>query len=693
MFKRLTLQVQSLILITVIPAILLVVIIMASVLYSDLYNTILNGFDRKLFALGSSVASFIDGEEHQSVSEMMQFRGIAYRQDKLYANTFTGVHLLEIDPVSGNIRRLPNEIGYEAINGLTYVPKKDRLYGVVFESKELIEINPSSGQGRLVGVLEHDVFGIAYSQDLGMVGSTFDELVEIDHEKATSSVIGPLEVLEIQGLTFHQNKLIAMDTETSTLYEINLKDASSKKMIDIIHPNGEPILFGSFGITSDGTDLYLATTTPIFQVSSKGIATKINIADSQWRRLNDIYAKYVVPMIKIKNETDATFLYTALLKNQAEQIYYNIDSTQSPIHSFVGYTDPDPAADGVKDVWLKGEPFLSEITFWEEWGLLKSSYIPIKSKSGKVRGYAGADVNIDVINRKTKEMLFLIVIAGLLAIFLGILISLTMTRTLTQPIEILKRVALEIASGSFGLSVPKSNITEIEELSQSFNSLSNSLESKISSLSEEINQKDKASAIREVTNWLSTGEPSNLLVKWNSEEVHLDIADKMLGKSKILLFWQITDKSLSNVEKANLSAAIRIFLSKETATKNVKELVELVSLYFGRFLDNLGIIDFREQRLEFYSIANSTNYLAILDRETGKTQKIITSTDIGRGEFEQMKRSYFLLFGEVEVLEKLKNVKPEQLKTQSLIMMMEIISQLLNIKIKAALGTPLEQGL
>ena len=690
MFKDLSLRVQNLILVTMIPAILLVVILMAAVLYSDLYNTILKGFDKKLFALGSSVASFIDGGEHRSVSEMSQFRGIAYRQGKLYANTFAGVHLIEIDPKSGNIRQLPNDIGFEAVGGLAYVPKKDKLYGAVFESKELVEIDPVTGKGSLVGVLEHDVAGVAYSESFGMVGTTYEELVSIDYERGTSTVIGDLEVLKAQGLTFHQNKLIAIETEKSVVYEINPENASSKKITNVRHPSGEPILFGSFDMTSDGTDLFLVTTVPIFRMSSGYVVDKLNISDLSWQKLGDMYSKYVLPMIRIKDERDATFLYTAILKNQVEQIYYNIDSTQSPIHSFIGYTDPSPADDRVKDVWLKGKPYLSEIVFWEEWGLLKSSYVPIKTTEGEITGYAGADVNIDIINSKTKQMLFRIVIVGLVSIFLGTLVSLTMAKALTRPIETLKQAALEIASGAgnFGLRVPESNINEIQDLSKSFNFLSSSLEDKITSISEEIHQKNKTSTMREVTNWLSAGEPSNLLIKWSSGENQIDITDKMIGASKILFFWQITGGVFSNIERANLSASIRVFFNKENSVTSIKGLVEAMSRYFGHFVDYCGVIDFRKEKLGFYSIAKNSNHLSILDKDTGMIKKIVTSSNIDDEGFEKMKSSYFLLFGEQDVLKKLSNVKPEQLRNQKLVMTMEIINQLLNIKVRTALGVP-----
>ena len=688
MSKQLTLRVQNLILIMVIPAILLVVIVMASILYSNLYRIILDGFEQKLFALGSTVASFIDGDEHREISDMQQFRGVAYRQGKLYANTFTGVHLLEIDPTTGDIQSRPNEIGYEGIGGLTYVPQTDKIYGVTYEVKELIAIDPVTGKGTLIGTLEHDVFGIAYDKNSdNMVGATYEELVNIDYVTGTSSSVGSLDGLDIQGLTFHQKKLIAVETESSTLYELDPQGGVSKKRGEIVFPSGNPILFGTFGITSDGADFFAATTVPIFKVTIDGVATKISLSDSKWQRGHDLYAKYVLPMIRLKNKEDATFLYSALLKDQAKQIYYNLDSTQSSIHSFIGYTDPDEADEDLRDVWLKGYTFLSDIIFWEEWGLLKSSYIPIKSKTGEITGYAGADVNIDVINNKTKKMLVFIVLAGLLAIFLAILISLTMARTLTQPIEALKRAALKIASGSFGLNIAKSNITELGELAGSFNILSSSLDSKIATISGEIKKKDEARIQREVINQLTLGEPSHLLSKWTSDNVQIGIAQKLIAKSNILFFWKIAPRDFSDIEKVNISTAIRVFIHKEAHFDSTKALANQISVYFEKFLDYFGVIDPHKEKLQFYSPSNSSMHLSLLDGETGKIKKTIAASSIEKNNFEDIKSSYFLLFGDRKTLEQLQNVKADQLKKRSLTLMMETINRFLGIQVEAALGS------
>lgn len=691
MFK-LVLRVQNLILITVIPAILLVVIVMASVLYLDLYNTILKGFDKKLFALGSSVASFIDGDEHLEINNMEQFRGVVYRNGNLYANTFAGVHLLKINLETGKIKKLPNEIGYEAIGGLTYIKKTDKIYGVTYEARELIEIDPVTGIGRLIGVLEHDVYGVAYNPISDKIfGNTYDELVLIDYIKGQSTSIFAFKDLDIQGITFHQGRIIAAETESGILYAVDPETASFKKMNEITHVSGEPILLGVFDLTSAGEKgLFIVTTVYPFKITEKGVATRVRISDADWQRRNDLYVRYVLPMIRLKEKKDATFLYTAILKDQAKSIYYNLDATQSSIHSFIGYSDPDTASEEIRDVWLKGYSHLSEISFWEEWGLLKSSYIPIKSKLGDIAGYAGADVNIDVINEKTKEMLIFIVLAGLLAIFIATLISLSMAKTLTQPIGTLKRAALKIASGSFGSDIPKGNINEITQLADSFNIFSHSLDSKISSITEEISKKEDIHTNQELINQLISEEPANLISKWTKNNVHIGTAHKLISNSNtnILLFWKIVDENISEIEKANISASIRLFVSIETSSKHVEDLVKQISLHFEKFLDYFGVININEEKLQFYSISNKSIRLAILDSETGEIQKTIApSKNIDKGEFEKIKSSYYLLFGTANALGQLKKVKKEQLKNHSLTITMETVDKFLQINVQSGLAT------
>jgi hypothetical protein len=126
-------------------------------------------------------------------------------------------------------------------------------------------------------------------------------------------------------------------------------------------------------------------------------------------------------------------------------------------------------------VWYKGDVFLSGIRRWEEWGLLKSAYVPITDGQGVVAGIAGADVNISIIREKTSKALFTVFLIGFIFLGIGILAAVIVSRRLIVPMEILGHGALKAAAGSFGHQVEIENPRELRALAQRFNSASSQL--------------------------------------------------------------------------------------------------------------------------------------------------------------------------------------------------------------------------
>lgn len=63
------LKLQSIILLFTLPALLSITAIYAFFNYRTLYNTIMDGFDRKLYSVSTTSASFIDGDEHRNIKD------------------------------------------------------------------------------------------------------------------------------------------------------------------------------------------------------------------------------------------------------------------------------------------------------------------------------------------------------------------------------------------------------------------------------------------------------------------------------------------------------------------------------------------------------------------------------------------------------------------------------------------------
>ena len=67
MRRGIEIKLQHFILLFTLPALLLITCSYALVNYLSVHKTILNGFDRKLFAISTTTASFIDGDEHMLI--------------------------------------------------------------------------------------------------------------------------------------------------------------------------------------------------------------------------------------------------------------------------------------------------------------------------------------------------------------------------------------------------------------------------------------------------------------------------------------------------------------------------------------------------------------------------------------------------------------------------------------------------
>ena len=126
------------------------------------------------------------------------------------------------------------------------------------------------------------------------------------------------------------------------------------------------------------------------------------------------------------------------------------------------------------------EHLISRIfNFGKSGGLLKTAYVPIVNSNGEIRGVTGADVDISIINNKTRKGLYQIIFIGLIAIILSIFVSFQISSALTKPIQNLKNTALKIAAGNFGLQIQPNGPTEFVDISRDFNQMSSSLKSTI----------------------------------------------------------------------------------------------------------------------------------------------------------------------------------------------------------------------
>jgi len=153
----------------------------------------------------------------------------------------------------------------------------------------------------------------------------------------------------------------------------------------------------------------------------------------------------------------------------------NEGNEYTPIGSYDNMSAKDLT--GAEGVILRNQSYVSDIKLWEKWGLLKVAYTGIKNELNEVVALTGADIDVSIISKKTKEALIQSIFIGILALILGILASYYIAIKIIRPIETLKASALKIAAGNYGDKVLIQSPQELQELSVEFNHMSNQLAS------------------------------------------------------------------------------------------------------------------------------------------------------------------------------------------------------------------------
>jgi HAMP domain-containing protein len=178
----------------------------------------------------------------------------------------------------------------------------------------------------------------------------------------------------------------------------------------------------------------------------------------------------------LREELGLTFLYTQVLMG-GDRIVYMLDGTAGEDWVPPGSVDQLPAdsLDGISKVQVMGIPWVTGLLDWDNWGLLKSSYTPVRNSRGKVVAMVGADVDISIVRTKTRQAFFSVLLFGVLMIAVSLLMSLQIYRSLTRPIDKLRDVALGIAAGNTTDHVVRSRLREVDILAVTLDRLSQSL--------------------------------------------------------------------------------------------------------------------------------------------------------------------------------------------------------------------------
>lgn len=227
-----------------------------------------------------------------------------------------------------------------------------------------------------------------------------------------------------------------------------------------------------------------ATTATFFKGEDHDMLMQLGDNAAQRAENTDLYQRYSAPMKRIMRDGGLTYHYTIVLKDQTN-ITYGVDATDGEDHSFLGTDEenPDEEAQRLWRAFKTGSLSISPIQQFDLWGQLKIANAPIRNGQGKPAALVGADINISVIDKKTRSAFLHVLGAGILSLVFAAMMTWYIARRLSIPLQTLKSCALRIGGGEFEKKTDHFDQPELRELGNNLEMLGQTLQSAHSSTS------------------------------------------------------------------------------------------------------------------------------------------------------------------------------------------------------------------
>lgn len=480
-------KIQSALLLVLVPTLFLATGAAGYLVYASLYSEILAGFDARLRSVSTVTAAFIDPDDHSKILRPCRISALAVdtRADRLLGTDTEG-HLVTIDRETGSAQQTAR-LDTRFLD-LTWNSRRESLLGLEAPGTVLREIDPASGRSQAMMRLGESFQALASDEDTGLVYAVGAKLATIDPrtwkilnrvdlgaEPPASISDGPepgvLFGVVPDGATILRIEIGGKVPTVSTVVRVSPKSGE-----DASEAKGERAPVSLRFLTYDRKQgVFWTGDDRLARLEPSGFQLDVFGYPGFRSENTPLYQRYVLPMRRIKQLVNLTYLYTFVLGRHDRQIIYGLDASTDEDHSNIGDVDSDPPEDGTVRVFHQGGVHLSDIEFWEEWGLIKSADAAIYDRQEDVRAIAGSDINISIIEQKTRSALFKVCLIGVLCLGFASLAAVTVSNRLVRPIERLKSEALKVAAGQFGEQVQVDSPTELQELAHSFNDMSAAL--------------------------------------------------------------------------------------------------------------------------------------------------------------------------------------------------------------------------
>lgn len=469
---------------TMMPALILVSAALGGSVYYSLHGIILRSFEQKLGAVSTTVAAFIDADDHAFLMEQPRISGLAFSpQGFIFALDSSRDVLMRINSANGVAEDRVVKVS-AGLRDLAYSRAENLLAALELPSGKLYTLDPETGTATYRLDLGEKAQGIVAGPN-GYVVALTDRFLEIKLAAGVATPLNDARVPKVLGAGYDpDNKLIraispsrrfiAIDPLTGKVKVGASLDEKSELPGDLAYDRQRHLLLGS-NKSILHVDYENGTVVPAHYLPAFG------------KELSSQYRAYLQPMRRIMNDLQLTYLYTQIVPEKAK-IIYGIDATQgsghSPLHS--EDTMPEEEVEGVQELLRSGALYQTPVTRWEQWGVLKGALAPIFDRTGKVVAMVGADVEVSLIEQKTRQATLELLVIGVISLLAATGIAVIITRRLRRPLQQIKATALEVAAGNYAKRISIDSPTEAHDLAEAFNHMAGSLEANMQALQSSI---------------------------------------------------------------------------------------------------------------------------------------------------------------------------------------------------------------
>lgn len=170
-----------------------------------------------------------------------------------------------------------------------------------------------------------------------------------------------------------------------------------------------------------------------------------------------------------RTNPDIAFLYVMRRAGDGS-VHFVVDSDETDAQAMPGQTYED-----VVPEMLEGfhQPVVDSELYEDEWGIFLSGYAPLKNSEG--RYLVGIDMRADEVRNNLRELRLTGYASLFASLLLALLFALYLSRGLTRRIDALSRHCRDLALGRLNTRVQGRTFDEFDDLSDSFNTMSEAL--------------------------------------------------------------------------------------------------------------------------------------------------------------------------------------------------------------------------